>query len=179
MKQCPRCRQTYSDDELNFCLNDGELLTTGVSSEPPPTIFGGQNPPAADEPATILMDKSRVTNPTGWQPGGGPVQPWQQQAPIFGQPMGYGFPRGADQTLATISLVLGIISLVAVCCYGGLWLGIPAAGIGFVALRNINSNPSQYGGRGLAIGGIVMGIVTAIITTIHIIVLIIAMLAGQ
>ena len=178
MKQCPRCHQTYPDDDLNFCLNDGEFLTSG-SSEPPPTIFGGQSP-ASDEPATILMDKTRVTNPTGWHPAAGPVQPWQQQTPVYSQPvpLSYGFPRGADQTLATVSLVLGIISLVAVCCYGGLWLGIPAAGVGFVALRNISSDPSRYGGRGLAIGGIVMGIVTAIITTIQILILIASILAG-
>jgi hypothetical protein len=178
MKRCPRCSQTYTDNELNFCLNDGELLTS-FSTDPPPTIFGGSNPTASEEPATVFMDKTRATNPTNW-PAGGPVAPWQQQqTPILNQPFSFGFPRGADQTLATISLVLGIISLVAVCCYGGIWLGIPAAGVGFVALRNINSNPTQYGGRGLAIAGIVMGIITAIFTTIHIIIIIIAMVAGQ
>jgi hypothetical protein len=28
MKQCPKCHQTYSDEQLNFCLDDGEMLTT-------------------------------------------------------------------------------------------------------------------------------------------------------
>lgn len=38
MKECPRCSRTYSDDSLNFCLDDGEwLLAPGSSSSEFPT----------------------------------------------------------------------------------------------------------------------------------------------
>ena len=37
MKICPTCRRTYADDALNFCLEDGTVLT--VSNEPPPTVM--------------------------------------------------------------------------------------------------------------------------------------------
>ena len=39
--------------------------------------------------------------------------------------------RGQDQTLPTISLILGILSIVLSCCYGGLPLGLAAAITGY------------------------------------------------
>jgi hypothetical protein len=150
MKSCPKCNQNYSDENLNFCLNDGELLRQ-----------------YDDAPPTIIMDAPRVTNQTSWQqsqyqPPPEPLAPWQTQSPM-GQNQSYGVAqmvRSPDQTLPTISLVLGILSLVMICCYGGIWLGLPAAIVGFLAMRNADSDPIQYGGRGLAIGGMVLGIIT-------------------
>src|SRR5215207_10280335 len=104
MKKCLRCGQNYSDDSLNFCLNDGELLVTAQNYEQP-TRF------ADDTPPTILMNEPRVTNPIDWAQSA-PVQ-WPQhsqpaQVPLQHYPMaGYGVPQ--NTTLATISLVLGIV----------------------------------------------------------------------
>lgn len=47
MKVCPSCRKTYSDDGLNFCLDDGSVLTL-VANEPP---------------ETVVMNQSRFTDP--------------------------------------------------------------------------------------------------------------------
>lgn len=33
MKQCPKCRKTYPDDTLNFCLDDGAVLLADTDSE--------------------------------------------------------------------------------------------------------------------------------------------------
>src|SRR6478609_4158872 len=44
MKQCPDCRRAYSDETLNFCLEDGASLVDGPSS--------------MDEPATALLSTS-------------------------------------------------------------------------------------------------------------------------
>lgn len=159
MKQCPRCNQTYSDDQLNFCLDDGELLTAFVK-EPPPTRY------ADDPPPTLFMNEARVTNPAswpasspasaGWQP---PVQ--QQQQNLQNRPfISPAFVQSRDQTLPTIALILGILSLVLVCCYGGIWLGLPAAIIGFMGMRNADSDRHRYGGRGMAIGGLVLGVIS-------------------
>ena len=71
---------------------------------------------------------------------------------------GYGVSR--DQALPTVSLVLGIISCLLVCCAGGIYLGLPAAIVGYLAIRNIDSRPDKYTGRGMAIGGMVLGIIT-------------------
>lgn len=70
----------------------------------------------------------------------------------------YGGTR--DQTLATVSLILGIVSCFLVCCAGGIYLGLPAAILGYIALRNSDTHPDRYTGRGLAIGGMVLGIIT-------------------
>lgn len=156
MKRCLKCGQSYTDDTLNFCLNDGELLVQHTGYEPPPTRF------ADDPPPTLLMNQPRVTNPIDWaqqsiaHPQSSPPAVVNQQYGIAG----YGTPR--DQTLATISLVMGIISVVLVCCGFGILLGLPAAIVGFIAMRNVETNPDKYTGRGMAIAGMVLGIVTFI-----------------
>jgi hypothetical protein len=157
MKRCLKCGQTYSDDTLNFCLNDGELLIQQNSYEPPPTQF------ADDSPPTLLMNQPRVTNPIDWanssigQPQGSPPVVAGQQ---YGMSTLAGYGPAQDQTLPTVSLVMGIISVFLVCCAGGIYLGLPAAIVGFIAMKNVESNPTKYRGRGMAITGMVLGIVT-------------------
>ena len=112
------------------------------------------------------MDPTRITTPTGWQPTSPPAG-WQGQTSVQNQAYGLGtITRPHDQTLPTIALILGIISCVVVCCYGGLWLGLPAAVIGFIGMRNADSDPTRYGGRGLAIGGMVLGTITFLISMV-------------
>jgi hypothetical protein len=48
MKICPNCRKTYADDGLNFCLEDGTMLTSSAA-EAPPTVVMGQ--PRATDPS--------------------------------------------------------------------------------------------------------------------------------
>lgn len=155
MKKCLKCGQAYTDDTLNFCLNDGELLVKDAEFEGPPTRY------ADDSPPTILMDQPRVTNPIDW-PQASPVR-WQNQSPAPATNQygiaGYG-TSAPNQTLPTVSLILGIISVFMVCCAGGIYIGLPAAIVGFIGLKNADSNPSRYGGRGMAIGGMVLGIIT-------------------
>jgi hypothetical protein len=158
MKQCPRCHQTYSDDALNFCLEDGELLTA-FSREPPPTRY------ADDAPPTVLLNEARVTNPTNWPASpasSSPPTPWQPQ-PLNLQNQMFGSPSSApsrDQTLPTISLILGILSVALICCYGGIWLGLPAAILGFLGMRNADNDAARYSGRGMAIAGMVLGVMS-------------------
>lgn len=153
MKKCLKCGQSYSDDTLNFCLNDGELLVRPIGDSP--TRF------ADDSPPTLVMNEPRVTNPIDWARS--PPVRWENQAIGATPPellgiAGYG--QSLNTTLATVSLILGIVSCFLVCCAGGIWLGLPAAIVGYIALKSIEGNPTMYGGRGLAIGGMVLGIVT-------------------
>lgn len=39
MKICPKCNQSYDDATLNFCLNDGSLLTEIINKQEQPTAF--------------------------------------------------------------------------------------------------------------------------------------------
>ena len=156
MKKCLKCGQTYTDETLNFCLNDGEMLVKAGGWEPPPTQY------ADDSPPTILMDQPRVTNPVDWASSGPPQWQGQGQGQLT-RPQQYGvasYGESRDQTLPTVSLVLGIISCLLVCCAGGIYLGLPASIVGFLALRNIESRPDKYTGRGMAIGGMVLVIIT-------------------
>ena len=149
MKQCPRCKQTYSDENLNFCLEDGELLTA-LAFEPPPSRY------AEDPPPTVLLNEARVTNPANWpqSPLARPTAYRDPQHHPFTSPA---FVQSRDKTIPTISLILGIASILLICCYGGIWLGVPAAILGFIGMRNADSDPGRYDGRGMAIGGMVLG----------------------
>lgn len=123
---------------------------------------------ADDAPPTLVMDSPRVTNPSAWQAS--PPALWQNPSPavqsVFGTSPHF---SKRDQTLPTISLVLAILSIFLVCCSGGIWLGLPAAVVGFMGMRNVESNPSRYGGRGLAIAGMVIGIVTFLASVVFLI----------
>ena len=145
MKQCPKCSKTYSDIYLNFCLEDGELLTQ-MFREPDSGAFRDDPPP------TIMMNDARITNPMGgWQQMPAPPVAWQaqgmQQFPMMVPP---------NQTLAIVSLCLGIGSVtIGWCCSIGLVLSPAALITGFIALSHIKKDPQRNAGRGLAIGGIV------------------------
>lgn len=169
MKRCPKCGQGYTESDINFCLNDGELLIQYTPDEPQ-TIFADDVPPTRfgdDSPPTVMMDRTRITNQTAW-PQASPPAPWQSQTPALQNPeysVG-GYTVSRDQTLPTIALLLGVASAIMVCCYGGIWLGIPAAIVGFLGMRNADSDPTRYTGRGMAIGGMVLGIITFLISMV-------------
>ncbi len=145
MKICPSCRQTYSDDNLNFCLTDGSFLSTSSESEP----------------KTMYMDPPRVTNQTNWgQQNYQPPTVFPNQQNIQNRPVNYPMRvNSQDHTLPTISLVIGILAVVIGCCYGGIPLGAGAIITGVIALNQEKEDPTKYGGRGLAIAGIITGAV--------------------
>lgn len=76
------------------------------------------------------------------------------------------------QTLpnATVSLVLGIFSLLTCICYGvlGLPLGIAAFILGNKALKIYQENPEEYTSSGNASAGKILGIVGIILNLIFI-----------
>jgi len=93
-------------------------------------------------------------------PPSAPVSQWQPQNMTnrqFGLPP---FTQSRDQTVPTVALILGILSIPLICCYGGIWLGLPAAAMGFIGMRNADGDSNRYGGRGLAIGGMVLGVIS-------------------
>jgi len=179
-KRCPKCGQNYADENLNFCLNDGELLMFQAdtprepqfANEPPPTRF------AADSPPTIVMDSPRATNPTGYPT----PERWQGQqilTPPGHYPAQYGSFVSPDQTLAIISTILGAASLtIGWCCYTGLLLGPAAMITGFIALSMNKRDPMKHGGRGFGIAGIVMGGLVLIGYLLFIIIYVLALIGG-
>lgn len=78
--------------------------------------------------------------------------------------------------MAIISLVTGILSLI--CCS---WFipGIAAIVMGFIARGKANSDPQNYGGAGLALGGIITGGISVVLGVIVIILYLAGALAGS
>jgi hypothetical protein len=102
-----------------------------------------------------------------WNPPPAPVQSWQDQglgANTPFQPPAAG-ATGQNNTLAIVSLVCGILSV----CLCGLIAGIPAIITGFMAKNNIDANPAEYGGRGMAIAGMILGGISIVFTILYLI----------
>ncbi|MFN2501807.1 MAG: hypothetical protein ABR530_07335 [Pyrinomonadaceae bacterium] len=43
MKRCPKCRRDYSDETMNFCLEDGSRLVSASGSENPTVFLAGDS----------------------------------------------------------------------------------------------------------------------------------------
>lgn len=100
MKICPTCRKTYADDNLNFCLEDGSVLT--IASD--------------DPPATVMMGQPRPTNP---QPGFGQQPlPNTMQSSYGSSPQQYSMQPPRKSSKAWL-WVLGIVGIVLLLCGGG------------------------------------------------------------
>lgn len=129
MKICPTCRKTYTDDGLNFCLEDGSVLTL-----------------VADKlPETVMMNQPRFTDPN---PGSGAQQqPGMQQPgmqPSYGNQGNYSPQPKKKSSKAWIWVVL-ILGVLLLACGGGF-----GAFFLYVASLDTNSNglPSPTPGRG-------------------------------
>ena len=98
-----------------------------------------------------------------WNPPPAPVANWQEQG--LGANTAFSPPVSAaeDKTLAIVSLVCGILSLI--CC--GPVTGIAALITGYMAKNNVDSNPQQYGGRGMALAGMIMGAISLVLTVLY------------
>jgi Domain of unknown function (DUF4190) len=133
-------------------------------------------PPPFKEPEPIYTNEQFGNNPFGqanqqieqaWTPPPAPDQNWANQGvgqntPFQTPPIGM---QGQNQTLAIVSLVCGVLGIfLSFCCYGGFPLGIAALITGFLGMKNANSDPANYGGKGLAIGGMITGGISFLIS---------------
>jgi hypothetical protein len=137
--------------------------------DPPPAAPFADPEPIRDEPAAFNPFDQPSSAPiaqTEWTPPPVPDAGWQNQeigqdTPFQPPPPGTG---SVNQTLPIVSLILGIVSL---CCYIG-WLTGPAALVtGYLSLKNINRDPSTYGGKPLAIVGMVLGGIFTVLWLIY------------
>jgi hypothetical protein len=135
----------------------GSSTPRGV--EPSPGGFSDQpRTPTFQEPDTQYgqnFGQQPFGNaPSDWTPPPVPSANWGNQS--LGQntsftPSPMSGAGGQNQTFAIVSLVCGILGL---CC--GV-LGPVGLIMGYIAFNNANKNPAQYGGRGLALGGMIAG----------------------
>ena len=128
-----------------------------------PTVYDEPVRPAFDEAATMIQssfnspfDPPPPAPVAEWTPPPAPDASWQNReigsnTPFQPPPAG---TDGQNKTLPIISLVLGIISL---CCYVSPLTGIAALITGFLGMKNANNDPANFGGKGLAIAGMITG----------------------
>ena len=117
MKICPKCQKTYSDENLNFCLDDGTtLMQSGARPDSPP--------------ATVMMNQARPTSEPaqfGNQSGAAPGN-WNTPNQYSMQP--------PPQKSKTWLWVLGVLGGLMLICGGGF--------VGFIfwaaSLDDKNSN---------------------------------------
>lgn len=105
MKICPRCQKTYSDDNLNFCLEDGTVLHSAEFSDL----------------ETIQINQTRMTQPqSAPHSAPGSQGQWGNPQP---QPRPHVTPpKKSSKAWVWVLLILGAVVLL---CGGGL-LGILA-----------------------------------------------------
>jgi len=121
MKICPTCRKTYTDETLNFCLEDGSVLTI-APTEAPPTVMMQQPAPTNPSPGIIPPPQ---TSPSGF--GQPQIQTsWNPQSQYTVQP---------KKSSKTWLWVVGIIGLVVLLCGGGF--------AGLVGLAIYNAEPTN------------------------------------
>lgn len=154
MKHCPRCNQRYDDDNLNFCLNDGELLMEFETSDAPPTLY-------MDSPRKTRENWDQYQAPS--PPPSQPVYGYQQQQ-MYQTAGGVMAVRPKDNSLPTIALILGISSWVLMCCYLGVPLGAAAVITGYIGYSRTGSDPDRYGGAPLAVVGMILGGISFFLT---------------
>ena len=163
MKRCPTCNQTFTDEWLTFCTQDGTALVNAESSqnEPPPTVvYPAPMPPSVSpsEQPTLDLPGGHRSPPALYSPPQSPQAWMPPPSPAFGG-------AAPQKTVAIASLVLGIVSVtLGWCCFFGVLTSPVAIGLGIFALVQINKDPTKYGGRPLAIGGIVAGSLFLVLT---------------
>jgi hypothetical protein len=157
MKRCPTCNQTFYEEWLSFCTQDGTTLfeESTAASGPPPTILAPQAdasaPPTWVTPAAELPSSSPQ-----WQSP-------QPAAPMWQPPPPPSYAQQENKSLATAAMVIGIISVtVGWMCLGPI-PGIAAIIMGAIALSQMKKTPDRFGGKPMAVVGVVTGSVTVLI----------------
>jgi hypothetical protein len=158
----------------------------GDIGSPPPSPFSAPEPNAEGLPSAAPFDESPTVmapppfeqSPPApvaeWTPPPAPDAAWQNQQVGSNTPFQPPATGSVNQTIPIISLILGIVSI---CCYISPLTGLIAVILGFMGMKNANNDPQHYGGKGLAIAGMITGGLFFLIGTAYYVVIIL-MYAG-
>jgi type IV pilus assembly protein PilA len=124
---------------------------------PPGTVYSEPAPP----PGTVYSGPGPSMGGTvysGPEPGQPTGTVYSEQAPYMpANPYYTGYaapPAQLKQGLAIASLTIGIVGILF--CFLGFLGSIPGLICGIKAVKKANQNPMEYGGKGMAVTGIVM-----------------------
>lgn len=161
MKYCPQCKRQFSEAWLSFCSDDGTPLVQELTPAADPNWDPQIREPKVqtrDEEATqwlpreppvaggwIAPDERPPMSPGAWSPPPPPMVIPRTTAP--------------NQQLAMASMIVGLAGILLSWCFGPV-PGVVALVLGLVALSQIKKSPEKYGGKGMAIAGVVIGSLT-------------------
>ena len=165
MKRCPTCNQTFDEEWLSFCTIDGTALVESgpLRAEPPPTIRASAPPTSPTGQPTFNYPGSYNQQPVQPAPPPPLAPSWQPPPP----------PRYAtvpQQGLSVAALILGIFTVTFGWCYVGVVTSPIAIILGIISLVQIKNSPEKYGGKPMAIAGVVMGAVYFLIVAVFILI---------
>lgn len=154
------------------------------TTPPIPSPFSERKEAVYDQPASYSLPEPGPAIETSSAPleplspsieaeASAPVQNLEPNEPMQNIPVAG--PAGQNKTLAIVSLVLGILSIL---CCGWFIPGIVAIILGFMAKSKATNDPANYGGRGLALGGIITGVFSVVLGVIVVILYFLGFAAG-
>ena len=112
-----------------------------------------------------------------WTPPPAPVSDWQSQNIGQNTPFQPPVGEGQNQTLAIVSLVCGVLSIV--CCWFSIFVGPAGLITGYLAKNKADQNPAHFGGRGMALAGMITGGIGTALGILFIILQILGAFAGM
>jgi|GEM_PF-2565781 len=133
-------------------ISESESVESKFPSVQEKTIFEQQ---VSTAPSYVAEDVKRVEQP-------------QAQTDFPPQPSLPSFASSAqkNQTLAMVSLGLGVLSIILSIFAVGFIIGIAAIITGYMAKNKADSQSQIYGGRGLAIFGMILGGVSLLLSLV-------------
>ena len=117
-----------------------------------PTVPPFVPPVEEKKPSSKPFEQPAPSAPMAQAEFNPPAKSNMQNPQNFGQAPA---PAGQNKTLSIISLIAGIAGLT-ICC-GTFLPSLLGVILGFMGRSRANANPSEYGGAGLALGGIITG----------------------
>ena len=134
---------------------------TYFEPEPAATSFP-ESDPVSPTPQFAEPEREQQFNPFQQQssPQSAPLAQSEWTPPPSPVQGGPGMPPSAasgaklNQTLPIVSLVTGILSL---CCWVSPITGIIALVTGYLGMKNVKNDPAHYGGKTLALVGMILG----------------------
>lgn len=142
---------------------------------PPPSPSFGAEPEQVYQPQPSPFDSpfsppQQDAGAGDWQAPPAPMQQWGDQQAGFGSNTPFqppGAVAGQSKGLAIAALVCGILSIP--CCWLAILLGPAGAIMGWIAKNKADQDPMNYGGRGMAMAGLITGIIGTIIAILWIV----------
>jgi len=115
MKYCPKCQTSYTDDTLQFCLQDGTRLDKFPDQSAPTVAFDTESETVVSPRIKTNAPPQRV-EPIRFEPPSSYQNNWQPSQPVIVQPIA----KKSNTTIIVLLTALGTILLLGLGGIGAL-----------------------------------------------------------